>query len=181
MAQRTRRPQPLTFRRSDFQRGLHRGTAAITAALLRMCIHGLSALPSPPNPTASWFCPTMNGTRVISPPTPDRSAAVRNEYRMSTAHAAITNPATGGRTRARPPASKPFRSAAASCRKGGGHPQEGGPNWNSPSATRFLKVHIAPPLCTRLTWARMSRLAQRWLPPVRILHPFPEARLAART
>ena len=34
---------------------------------------------------------------------------------------------------------------------------------------------------TRLTWARMGRLAKRWLPPVRILHPFPEERFAART
>jgi group II intron reverse transcriptase/maturase len=34
---------------------------------------------------------------------------------------------------------------------------------------------------TRLTWARMNRLVKRWLPPVRILHPFPEQRFAART
>jgi RNA-directed DNA polymerase len=32
---------------------------------------------------------------------------------------------------------------------------------------------------TRLTWARMNRIATRWLPPTRILHPFPEARFAA--
>jgi len=32
---------------------------------------------------------------------------------------------------------------------------------------------------TRLTWNRMNRLATRWLPPTRILHPFPEARFAA--
>ena len=31
----------------------------------------------------------------------------------------------------------------------------------------------------RLTWTRMDRIATRWLPPVRILHPFPEARFAA--
>jgi group II intron reverse transcriptase/maturase len=34
---------------------------------------------------------------------------------------------------------------------------------------------------TRLTWARMNRLVKRWLPPVRILHPFPTERFAART
>jgi len=34
---------------------------------------------------------------------------------------------------------------------------------------------------TRLTWARMNRLVKRWLPPVRILHPFPAERFAART
>ncbi|GGJ67592.1 group II intron reverse transcriptase/maturase [Streptomyces brasiliensis] len=34
---------------------------------------------------------------------------------------------------------------------------------------------------TRLTWARMTPLARRWLPPVRVRHPFPEARFAART
>src|SRR5438034_850230 len=31
-----------------------------------------------------------------------------------------------------------------------------------------------------LTWKRMSRLAQRWLPPVRIIHPWPDARFHAR-
>jgi hypothetical protein len=34
---------------------------------------------------------------------------------------------------------------------------------------------------TRLTWARMNRLAKRWLPPVGIRHPFPAERFAART
>jgi RNA-directed DNA polymerase len=34
---------------------------------------------------------------------------------------------------------------------------------------------------TRLTWERMHRLADRWLPPPRIMHPWPYARLAART
>ena len=33
----------------------------------------------------------------------------------------------------------------------------------------------------RLTWVRMDRLVDRWLPPVRILHPYPEARFAATT
>jgi group II intron reverse transcriptase/maturase len=33
----------------------------------------------------------------------------------------------------------------------------------------------------RLTWERMNRLLARWLPPVRILHPYPSARFAART
>jgi RNA-directed DNA polymerase len=34
---------------------------------------------------------------------------------------------------------------------------------------------------TRTTWERMSRLATRWLPKVRAMHPFPEVRFAART
>jgi RNA-directed DNA polymerase len=34
---------------------------------------------------------------------------------------------------------------------------------------------------TRLNWTRMHRLATRWLPPARILHPWPEARFDART
>ena len=34
---------------------------------------------------------------------------------------------------------------------------------------------------TRLTWERMYRLADRWLPAVRILHPWPERRFDART
>lgn len=33
----------------------------------------------------------------------------------------------------------------------------------------------------RLNWERMNRLAARWLPPAEILHPYPEARFAART
>jgi len=33
----------------------------------------------------------------------------------------------------------------------------------------------------RLDWERMSRLADRWLPPPRILHPWPDARFRART
>jgi RNA-directed DNA polymerase len=32
----------------------------------------------------------------------------------------------------------------------------------------------------RLTWTRMRRLADRWLPSVRILHPWPEARFDAK-
>jgi RNA-directed DNA polymerase len=31
-----------------------------------------------------------------------------------------------------------------------------------------------------LDWERMTRLAQRWLPPVRITHPWPDARFDAR-
>jgi hypothetical protein len=34
---------------------------------------------------------------------------------------------------------------------------------------------------TRITWTRMNRLAKRWLPPARAMHPFPEVRFAART
>jgi RNA-directed DNA polymerase len=34
---------------------------------------------------------------------------------------------------------------------------------------------------TRMTWERTSRLAARWLPPARILHPWPDDRFAART
>ncbi len=34
---------------------------------------------------------------------------------------------------------------------------------------------------TQTTWERMSRIATRWLPPARVMHPFPAARLAART
>jgi RNA-directed DNA polymerase len=34
---------------------------------------------------------------------------------------------------------------------------------------------------TRLDWKRMDRLATRWLPPARMMHPFPDARFDART
>ena len=34
---------------------------------------------------------------------------------------------------------------------------------------------------TRLNWARMNRLANRWLPPARVRHPIPETRFAATT
>jgi RNA-directed DNA polymerase len=33
----------------------------------------------------------------------------------------------------------------------------------------------------RINWARMSRIAKRWLPPARVMHPFPEVRFAAKT
>jgi RNA-directed DNA polymerase len=32
----------------------------------------------------------------------------------------------------------------------------------------------------RLSWARMLQLAARWLPPPRVLHPYPAVRFAAR-
>jgi len=34
---------------------------------------------------------------------------------------------------------------------------------------------------TRLNWERMNRLANRWLPPARVMHPFPEMRFDVRT
>lgn len=34
---------------------------------------------------------------------------------------------------------------------------------------------------SRLDWKRMHRLANRWLPPVRVMHPHPAARFAANT
>lgn len=34
---------------------------------------------------------------------------------------------------------------------------------------------------TRVTWERINRLAKRWLPPVRICHPWPDSRFDART
>jgi hypothetical protein len=34
---------------------------------------------------------------------------------------------------------------------------------------------------TRINWGRMNRIANRWLPPARVIHPFPEVRFAART
>ncbi len=34
---------------------------------------------------------------------------------------------------------------------------------------------------SRLDWKRMNRLADRWLPPARVMHPFPDARFYART
>jgi RNA-directed DNA polymerase len=34
---------------------------------------------------------------------------------------------------------------------------------------------------TRISWARMNRLATRWLPPARVVHPFPDVRFRVRT
>jgi RNA-directed DNA polymerase len=34
---------------------------------------------------------------------------------------------------------------------------------------------------TRINWERMNRLANRWLPPARVTHPFPEMRFDAHT
>jgi hypothetical protein len=33
----------------------------------------------------------------------------------------------------------------------------------------------------RITWARMNRIVPRWLPRVRVMHPYPNVRFAART
>ncbi len=33
----------------------------------------------------------------------------------------------------------------------------------------------------RLNWTRMNRLSVRWLPPARVMHPWPDARFDART
>jgi RNA-directed DNA polymerase len=34
---------------------------------------------------------------------------------------------------------------------------------------------------TTVNWARMKRIQDRWLPPARIMHPYPDARFDART
>src|SRR6266508_1706069 len=34
---------------------------------------------------------------------------------------------------------------------------------------------------TRISWKRMDRLATRWLPPARVMHPFPDVRFRVRT
>jgi RNA-directed DNA polymerase len=34
---------------------------------------------------------------------------------------------------------------------------------------------------TRINWERMQRLAIRWLPPARVMHPFPSVHFDART
>jgi group II intron reverse transcriptase/maturase len=34
---------------------------------------------------------------------------------------------------------------------------------------------------TRINWTRMNRLATRWLPPARVMHPFPDTRFRVRT
>ncbi|MGH9044292.1 MAG: group II intron reverse transcriptase/maturase [Acidimicrobiales bacterium] len=46
---------------------------------------------------------------------------------------------------------------------------------------RWLKALRRRSQRHRLNWERMLRLAQRWLPPARVLHPYPEARFAACT
>jgi len=33
----------------------------------------------------------------------------------------------------------------------------------------------------QINWERMHRITTRWLPQVRVMHPFPEVRFAART
>lgn len=34
---------------------------------------------------------------------------------------------------------------------------------------------------SRITWTRINRLANRWLPPARVMHPFPDVRCDAKT
>ena len=57
-------------------------------------------------------------------------------------------------------------------------------------AVRSLRTQVTRHWCAalrnrsqrhRLTWDRMNRLATRWLPPARILHPYPDMRFDART
>ena len=42
--------------------------------------------------------------------------------------------------------------------------------WKRALSRRSQKAHV--------TWERMRRIARRWLPPVRIVHPYPDQRLA---
>lgn len=44
--------------------------------------------------------------------------------------------------------------------------------WRRSLKRRSQKGHV--------TWARMDRLAEEWLPPPHVLHPWPEERLAVR-
>ena len=45
--------------------------------------------------------------------------------------------------------------------------------WRRGLSRRSQKAHV--------TWERMRRIARRWLPPVRIVHPYPEQRLCLPT
>lgn len=44
--------------------------------------------------------------------------------------------------------------------------------WRRSLKRRSQKGHV--------TWARMDRLAEEWLPPPHVLHPWPEERMAVR-
>jgi group II intron reverse transcriptase/maturase len=46
---------------------------------------------------------------------------------------------------------------------------------------RWLKALRRRSQRARIGWERMSRIATRWLPSPRVMHPFPEVRFAART
>jgi hypothetical protein len=46
-------------------------------------------------------------------------------------------------------------------------------HWKRALSRRSHKAYV--------TWARMRRLARRWLPPVRIVHPYPDQRLCLPT
>ena len=50
-----------------------------------------------------------------------------------------------------------------------------------PSDRHWFKALRRRSQKTSLTWARMDRLANRWLPPARVLHPYPEQRFDVRT
>jgi len=45
--------------------------------------------------------------------------------------------------------------------------------WRRALSRRSQKAHV--------TWERMRRIARRWLPPVRIVHPYPDQRLCLLT
>ena len=47
------------------------------------------------------------------------------------------------------------------------------------AARHWLRAAAQEPEVPALPWTRMNRIATRWLPPTRTLHPFPEVRFAA--
>ena len=53
---------------------------------------------------------------------------------------------------------------------------------SAPQATRHWQAELRRrSQRSRLDWKRMNRLATRWLPPARVMHPFPDVRLSVRT
>ncbi|HVS08922.1 MAG TPA: hypothetical protein VMS76_03535 [Planctomycetota bacterium] len=46
-------------------------------------------------------------------------------------------------------------------------------HWHKAASSRSQKGYV--------NWRRMYRLAKLWVPPVRILHPWPEERLCVKT
>ena len=80
-----------------------------------------------------------------------------------------------------------MKESCAVAREGGGEALTGGPADEDGVLFRFQVGWLwyrslrRRSQKTRLTWERMRRLIDRWLPPARVYHPYPLRRLGVIT
>src|SRR4030095_7166900 len=113
------------------------------AALPNRCIHRLICTPKSAIPTSIWVSPTTNGITAARPMTADINVTgPHHEYCLNTAQAAIVNPTTAVMARMFTKVhAVPVGGGVRSAKAGVIH-RNVDPNRNSPTAARFLNVHI---------------------------------------